>query len=204
MGLLSFFRRDRPATPQQRLGTGLWRQHRERFSRAVDRFYTTVSTLHEEHAQSAAAPQIEDLARLTLVLNALDQRIEALAETCHRAVPLDGLVFPADGRARLGDAPEHLSRASALVAQAAQSAAMLRAHLSMHGNASGGGDAGVHGAGGDAGALGAGGDAPGLSAGPAGTARFAESARGYVDRAADLITEAEAGLPAPLRPSRGD
>ena len=174
MGLLSFFRRDRPATPQQRLGTGLWRQHRERFSRAVDRFYTTVSTLHEEHAQSAAAPQIEDLARLTLVLNALDQRIEALAETCHRAVPLDGLVFPADGRARLGDVPEHLSRASALVAQAAQSAAMLRAQLVTRPD-----------------------DA-------AGSARFAESARGYVDRAADLIAEAEAGLPAPLRPSRGD
>jgi hypothetical protein len=184
VGLLSFFRRDRRATPQQRLGTGLWRQHRERFSRAVDRFYTTVSTLHEEHAQSAAAPQIEDLAQLTLVLNALDQRIEALAEACHRAVPLDGLVFPADGRARLGDVPEHLSRASALVAQAAQSAAMLRAHLTMHGDAGGGGGAD---------------DAHGRATGPAGTARFAESARGYVDRAADLIAEAEAGLPADLR-----
>lgn len=190
MGLLSFFRRDRPATPQQRLGTGLWRQHRERFSRAVDRFYTTVSTLHDEHAQSAAALQIEDLARLTLVLNELDGRIEALAETCHRAVPLDGLVFPADGRAQLGDVPEHLSRASALVAQAAQSAAMLRAHLTMHGDA-GGGTGGAD-------------DAQGRAAGPAGTARFAESARGYVDRAADLIAEAEAGLPAPLRPSSGD
>src|SRR5699024_7316637 len=116
----------------------------------------------------------EDLARLTLVLNALDQRIEALAETCHRAVPLDGLVFPADGRARLGDVPEHLSRASALVAQAAQSAAMLRAQLVTRPD-----------------------DA-------AGSARFAESAHSYVDRAEGLIAEAEAGLPAPLRPSRGD
>ena len=111
MGLLSLFRRDRPASPQQRWGTGLWRQHRDRFSRAVDRFYTTVSTLHREHGQSAAASQIEQLAQLTLVLNDLDARIEVLAEICHRAVPLDGLVFPADGRQRLGDLPEHLSRA---------------------------------------------------------------------------------------------
>lgn len=170
MGLLSFFRRDRHATPQQRLGTGLWRQHRERFSRAVDRFYTTVSTLHEQYAQSAAAPQIEELSQLTLVLNGLDQRVEALAEACHRAVPLEGLVFPADGRQRLGDAPEHLSRASALVAQAAQSAAMLRAQLATSRD-----------------------DA-------AGSARFAESAHSYVDRAEGLIAEAEAGLPADVRP----
>ena len=174
MGLLSLFRRDRPASPQQRWGTGLWRQHRDRFSRAVDRFYTTVSTLHREHGQSAAASQIEQLAQLTLVLNDLDARIEVLAEICHRAVPLDGLVFPADGRQRLGDVPEHLSRASAHIAQAAQAAAMLRARLATHP------------------------DEP-----AAALDGFAEAARGYVDRATDLIAEAEAGLPAELRPQPG-
>src|SRR5699024_6630677 len=140
------------------------------FSRAVDRFYDTTSTLHRDFADTGCAPQIELLAQLTLTLNDLDDRVAQLAETAQREVPLDGLVFPADGRSRLGDVPEHLSRAAALVAQAAQSAAMLRAGLAV----------------------------PGAAQPDA--ARFAESARTYVVRADHLIAEAEAALPPDLRP----
>lgn len=168
--LLSFFTRDRRSEQEKQYGTGLWRQHRERFSRAVDRFYETASALHEEHGDGDAAAQITALAQLTLVLNDLDERVAALARTAQSAVPLDALVFSAAGRARLGDVPEHLSRASALVAQALQSATMLRARL-----------------------------ARGSGASPAGSAEFAEAARTYVDRAAGLIAEAEAGLPDDLR-----
>lgn len=169
MGLLSAFRRDRRSPEEKRFGTGLWRQHRDRFSRAVDRFFDTASALHEEHGESDAAAQIGELAQLTLVLNDLDERVAALAETAQRAFPLEGLVFPADGRARLGDVPERLSRASALVAQALQSATMLRARLAMDPQAP-----------------------------SAGSAEYADAARTYVDRAAGLIAEAEAGLPSDL------
>lgn len=175
MGLLSKLRGGRRDTPDRRFGTGLWRQHRDRFSRAIDRFYDTTSTLHREHGDSAVAPQIEVLAQLTLTLNALDERIAALAAVGQRAVPLDGLVFPAAGRSRLGDVPEHLSRASALVAQAAQSAAMLRAQLVTRPDA--------------ADAL---------------AQQCADSACAYVDHATELIAEAEAGLPADLRPQPED
>ncbi|HLR44564.1 MAG TPA: hypothetical protein VK065_05180 [Brevibacterium sp.] len=171
------FRRDRRSEQEKQFGTGLWRQHRERFSRAVDRFYERASALHEEHGDAEAAPQISELAQLTLVLNDLDDRVAALARTAQGAVPLEGLVFPAAGRARLGDVPEHLSRASALVAHALQSATMLHARLAMDPHAP-----------------------------SAGAAEFAEAARTYVDRAAGLIDEAEAGLPDDLRrqPPRGD
>ncbi|SMY10726.1 hypothetical protein [Brevibacterium jeotgali] len=169
MGLLSAFRRDRRSPQEKRFGTGLWRQHRDRFSRAVDRFFETASALHEEHGESDAAAQIAQLAQLTLVLNGLDDRVAALAEAAQREVPLEGLVFPAAGRARLGDVPERLSRASALVAQALQSATMLRARLTV--------------------------DPHGPSAR---SAEYADAARTYVDRAAGLISEAEAGLPPDL------
>src|SRR5699024_12103535 len=88
----------------KQFGTGLWRQHRERFSRAVDRFYERASALHEEHGDAEAAPQISELAQLTLVLNDLDDRVAALARTAQGAVPLEGLVFPAAGRARRSEA----------------------------------------------------------------------------------------------------
>lgn len=173
MGLLSAFRRDRRSPQEKRFGTGLWRQHRERFSRAVDRFFETASALHEEHGASDAAAQIDELAQLTLVLNELDERVAVLAEAAQRAVPLEGLVFPAEGRTRLGDVPERLSRASALVAQALQSAMMLRARLTT-------GPHGPHGQ-------------------SARSAEYADAARTYVERATGLIAEAEAGLPPDLR-----
>ena len=89
MGLLSALRRDRRSPEEKRFGTGLWRQHRDRFSRAVDRFFDTASALHEEHGASDAAEQISELARLTLVLNGLDDRVAALAEAAQREVPLE-------------------------------------------------------------------------------------------------------------------
>src|SRR5699024_1629654 len=47
-------------TDDQRFGTGLWRHNRDRFLRAVDRYYTTALALHEartsgDTAESAAA-----------------------------------------------------------------------------------------------------------------------------------------------------
>lgn len=174
MGLLSVFRRDRRSDEERRFGRGLWRQHRDRFSRVVDRFYETTSTLHRDFGDTDSAPQIDVLSQLTLTLNDLDERVAWLSETAQREVPLDDLVFPAAGRARLGDVPEHLSRASALVAQAAQSAAMLRAGLVV----------------------------PAGTPQPV-AARFAESARTYVVQADRLIAEAEAALPPDLRPQPG-
>lgn len=207
MELLSVFRRDRRSAEERRFGTGLWRQHRDRFSRAVDRFYETTSTLHRDFGDTASAPQIELLARLTVTLNELDDRVAALSEAAQREIPLSSLVFPAEGRARLGDVPEHLSRASALVAQAAQSAAMLRAGLvTQSGTARAGlvtqpGTAQTGATQTEVTQTGAAlPEAPLPRAQQSGAARFAESARIYAEHADRLIAEAEAGLPPDLRP----
>ncbi|GAA2092290.1 hypothetical protein [Brevibacterium salitolerans] len=172
------FTRDRRSPEEKRFGTGLWRQHRDRFSRSVDRYFETAEALHREFGDvdgtavqdvGAGAPvtpvaaAVGEISALTATLNALDDRVAELMARCHRTVPLDGLVFPAEGRKLLGDVPEAVSRAASLVAQAAQTAAMLRAHLRMHGAA----------------------DAAQLLEYPA-------SARRYADRAAELLQAASA------------
>lgn len=127
----------RQETPDIRFGKGLWRQHRDRFARAVDRFYTSVSALHTAVDAGrlpdvdAVRGDLEALAQLTVDLNALDERVAEAAAACQRLVPLETLVFPAAGRELLGDVPESLSRASSLVAQSAQDAAMVRAAAVM-------------------------------------------------------------------------
>ncbi|WP_051297334.1 hypothetical protein [Brevibacterium album] len=179
------FGRDRRTPEERRFGTGLWRQHRDRFSRSVDRFFETAQALHAEFGEAGethvpedvvsdapTAAAVEAVSRLTFELNDLDERVATLMERCQREVPLEDLVLPADGRRRLGDVPEAVSRAASLVAQAAQTAAMLRAHLRMA-------------------------DAAGTSRGSADRlGEFPRSAQTYVQRAADTLAAAEAGLPA--------
>ncbi|GAA4386782.1 hypothetical protein AB0I45_12905 [Brevibacterium sp. NPDC049920] len=121
-----------------RLGTGLWRQHHDRFLRAVDRFYAIAVDLHSTAGSvpgeadapvTSATESAEIIAQQTLVLNGLADRVGALTETVHARFPLDGLVVPAEVRARVGQLPALLSKAAAKTAEAGQAAAMARAAL---------------------------------------------------------------------------
>lgn len=142
MGLLSRLRRSGSGQPAKRpraaqqdraYGTGVWRQHRDRFNRAVDRFYQTALAVREE--ARADDPQQEEaaeaLAALTYDLNALGERIDETARRAHAQVPVADMVVPAQVRAVVGDLAEGMSKAALLVAQAAQAAAMSRAAIRM-------------------------------------------------------------------------
>jgi hypothetical protein len=137
--------------PDDRYGTGLWRQHRDRFNRAVDRFYVTAVALREEadircardassaeddptgaagtarRQQTAVADAAEMIAQQTIILNALAERFDALAARAHAEHPVAGLVIPAATRSQLADLPELMSKAAAKVAEACQAGAMARA-----------------------------------------------------------------------------
>lgn len=121
-----FKRKPKPPTPDQLYGTGLWRQHRDRFNRAVDRFYATAAALHEE---SAHAPQAETLAQQTLRLNELSTAVDSAARAAQAAFPTAGMVLPSAVRSQVGQLPELLSRAALKTAEAAQAAAMTRAYI---------------------------------------------------------------------------
>lgn len=128
------------ASPDVRFGSGLWRQHHDRFMRAVDRFYTTAvalradaQTLRESEAAEAATEAVEaatvaaeTIAQQTLVLNDLATRIGALSAACHARFPLHHLVLPAAVRMEVGALPELVSRAAVKVSEACQAAAMAR------------------------------------------------------------------------------
>lgn len=137
---------------ERRFGTGLWRQHHDRFLRAVDRFYTTAVDLRAEAEQASPTPAAtspdaassastapaespratapadaaEVVARQTLVLNDLADRFDRLTETCHARYPLDDLVVPAEVRTEVGMLPTLMSKAAAKTAEACQAAAMAR------------------------------------------------------------------------------
>lgn len=114
----------------ERLGTGLWRQHHDRFLRAVDRFYAIAVDLRTTAGSlSGAADAAELVAQQTLVLNGLADRISTLTETVHARFPLAGLVVPAEVRAQVGQLPALLSKAAGKTAEAGQAAAMARAAL---------------------------------------------------------------------------
>lgn len=106
-----------------RLGTGLWRQHRDRFGRAVDRLYATAVQAQKE---SPGVPAVTAVVELTHRLSELDQRAAQIAQQAHSSWPLEGLVLPADVRQQVGDLPELLSRAAGKVSEAAQAAAHVR------------------------------------------------------------------------------
>lgn len=122
-GRAGLFGRVRVAKPDQLYGTGVWRQNRDRFNRAVDRFYATAAAVHEEAPDSAVAVR---LAALTHELNEMAQRVDAVAAALHARYPVDSTVVPAHVRAHVGQTPELLTRAAGVVAQAGQAAAMAR------------------------------------------------------------------------------
>lgn len=119
-------------------GTGLWRQHHDRFMRAVDRFYETAVALGREadsaadSAEGSAAshaadhPATERIAALTTTLNAHADAVTELTRRLHARWPLDGVVVPAQVRTACGPLPERLSQAATKASEAGQAAALTR------------------------------------------------------------------------------
>lgn len=141
MGFAKFFQglRKKEPQPDDLYGTGVWRQHRDRFNRAVDRFFVTASRLHEEvhaggagkgaSAQEAHVQAAEQLAALTHTLNQVAQQVDSCARTLHTHVPVNEQTIPAQVRTQVGTLPELMSRAATKVAEAAQAAAIVRAQV---------------------------------------------------------------------------
>ena len=139
--------RKKEPQPDDLYGTGVWRQHRDRFNRAVDRFFVTASRLHEEvnagaggagkeagagsnaGAQDDHVRAAESLASLTHTLNQVAQQVDDCARTLHTRVPVNEQTIPAQVRTQVGTLPELMSRAATKVAEAAQAAAMVRAQV---------------------------------------------------------------------------
>lgn len=140
MGFAKFFQglRKKEPQPDDLYGTGVWRQHRDRFNRAVDRFFVTVSRLHEEvhagagsnaGAQDPHVAAAEQLAALTHTLNQVAQQVDDCARTLHTHVPVNEQTIPAQVRTQVGTLPELMSRAATKAAEATQAAAMVRAQV---------------------------------------------------------------------------
>lgn len=136
MGLAKFFQglRKKEPQPDDLYGTGVWRQHRDRFNRAVDRFFVTASRLHEETQAEAKTSEAhvqaaEQIAALTHTLNQVAQQVDNCARTLHTHVPVNEQTIPAQVRTQVGTLPELMSRAATKVAEAAQAAAMVRAQV---------------------------------------------------------------------------
>lgn len=124
--------------PDQEFGTGLWRHNRDRFIRAVDRYYTTSVAIHQlsgddqasaeanEHSSTTAANTIVDgTQRLNDLVPVVDE-ITAWLNTHH---PVSGQVVPSYTRNAVGDTPELLTRASSKVAEAVLAASMARTEI---------------------------------------------------------------------------
>ncbi|WP_309132696.1 hypothetical protein [Brevibacterium sp.] len=131
-------------SPDRQFGTGLWRQHHDRFLRAVDRYYTTAVAISEAEDANAAvtsastaddateppgAPTSELIAAGTHRLNELVPVVDDITRWMHTHCPVAGQVVPAHVRQRVGDAPELMARASAKVAEAVLAASMARTEL---------------------------------------------------------------------------
>ena len=110
-------------TDDQRFGTGLWRHNRDRFLRAVDRYYTTALALHEARTCDDAIDIIVDG---THRLNSLVPVVDDITAALHRTHPVTGQIVPGPARQALGDAPELLTKASSKVAEAVLAASMAR------------------------------------------------------------------------------
>ena len=129
-----------------RFGTGLWRHNRDRFIRAVDRYYTTAVALHEARdsggstTSSAASADTSDgkataasakdpvdvIVDGTHRLNALVDIVDGLTAALHTRCPVTGQVVPGPARQAVGDAPELLTKASSKVGEAVLAASMAR------------------------------------------------------------------------------
>ena len=116
--------------PDQQFGTGLWRHNRDRFIRAVDRYYTTCVAIHELPAEgqspSADANMIIDG---TQHLNDLVPAVDEITGWLHAHHPVSGQVVPGHTRHAIGDTPELLTRASSKVAEAVLAASMARTEI---------------------------------------------------------------------------
>ncbi|GAA1930352.1 hypothetical protein GCM10009689_06800 [Brevibacterium antiquum] len=116
--------------PDQQFGTGLWRHNRDRFIRAVDRYYTTSVAIHELSADGRSPSAdantiIEGTQRLNDLVPVVDE-ITARLNTQH---PVSGQVVPGHTRNAVGDTPELLTKASSKVAEAVLAASMARTEI---------------------------------------------------------------------------
>ncbi|WP_343071791.1 hypothetical protein [Brevibacterium renqingii] len=142
---------DAAGNDDQRFGTGLWRHNRDRFLRAVDRYYTTAVVLHESRAagvatagdgpgstpdggpgpasanEGAAQDPIDIIVDGTHRLNSLATVVDDITAQLHRRHPVTGQIVPGSTRRAVGDAPELLTKASSKVAEAVLAASMARA-----------------------------------------------------------------------------
>nr|WP_245395914.1 hypothetical protein [Brevibacterium permense] len=133
----------------------MWRHNRDRFIRAVDRYYTTAVALHESRDSGGsaisgtasgaisgtasagssdgsvtAAPAkdpIDVIVDGTHRLNALVDVVDDLTATLHARHPVTGQVVPGPTRQAVGDSPELLTKASSKVGEAVLAASMARA-----------------------------------------------------------------------------
>lgn len=126
-GLLSSRRRKRRDDAE--LGLGVWRQNHDRFTRAVDRFFEVVVGIDADRGEpdGSCAPR-EELAALTGKLNDEADAVRRICVAGQRRAPTDGMTVPG-GDARLGDIRRDVSKAGAMVAQAAQAALLVRVAL---------------------------------------------------------------------------
>ncbi|MGO2037250.1 MAG: hypothetical protein ACTH2U_12285 [Brevibacterium sp.] len=133
----------------ERFGTGLWRHNRDRFIRAVDRYYTTAVSIHEARTgapepetTSARAPEpgtpesgttehdpVNTIVDGTHRLNALVAIVDEITERLHADHPVSGQVVPGPARRTIGDTPELLTKASSKVAEAVLAASMARTEI---------------------------------------------------------------------------
>lgn len=128
-------KRGRPIhlSDDKRFGTGLWRHNRDRFIRAVDRYYTTAIALHQSRAAEATAASVAGSDPIDLIvegthrLNELVSVVDEITARLHAHHPVTGQIIPALIRRAVGDTPELLSKASAKVAEAVLTASMARA-----------------------------------------------------------------------------
>lgn len=129
-----------------RFGTGLWRHNRDRFIRAVDRYYTTAVALHEardsggsttssaasadtsdgEDITASAKDPIDVIVDGTHRLNALVDVVDGITADLHARCPVTGQVVPGPDRNAVGDVPELLTKASSKVGEAVLAASMAR------------------------------------------------------------------------------
>lgn len=143
--------RSRQVSDDDRFGTGLWRHNRDRFIRAVDRYYTTAAALHEARnsggsvaagaasAKEEGPPDIDSRATAasandpvdvivdgTHRLNALVDVVDGITADLHARCPVTGQVVPGPDRNAVGDVPELLTKASSKVGEAVLAASMAR------------------------------------------------------------------------------
>lgn len=131
-GLAKKARQSSRLNDDQRFGTGAWRQNRDRFIRAVDRYYNTALALHESRATpdspttSANEVPVDLIVDGTHRLNELVTTVDEITAWLHTHHPVTGQIIPGPTRQAVGNAPELLTKASSKVAEAVLSASMAR------------------------------------------------------------------------------